>query len=400
MVVPDIVNISCYQRRPPDKINGLYAKEFLVMRKNMDKHKKVLVVGAGPSGMVFALSLAKAGVPVRIIDRRSKRAGISNATGISLGTMKALLELGISEDITQSMTPMSKFIFYEDNKLISDLCIPLLNNEPPAYLYPQIKLERIIESKLNDEGVFVEYQSSIEGINNEGNSIAEIRIKLPGGATEKSHFKWIVGADGAHSTVRELCKFKFNGRIYPEKWSVAEIEVDDWDTEIQAKLFLGSNGVGLFLSNPESAVIQGILNGPNVGELLREKYPTAKFNYERKFKVSLKRVTSPRKNRVWVIGDAAHVQSPVGGQGLNLAVADAVILAELLECDPLNAEKKLARQARKTLLFTDCNYRMLATTFWGVRMLRSSYWALASKSPVISRWFFKSISGLNHYKKL
>ena len=144
----------------------------------MGGKRKVLIVGAGPSGLMCALSLAKAGTPVRLIDRRNERGGISKATGVSLGTIKALGCLGISEDITQLMTPMGRFIFYEDNKLISDLCIPLLNGEPPAYLYPQQKLERIIEGELNKAGVFVEYSSSIEDINNENELFAEVTIKL------------------------------------------------------------------------------------------------------------------------------------------------------------------------------------------------------------------------------
>jgi len=381
-------------------IAALYASRILPMSGSMEKDYKVLIVGAGPSGMICALSLAKAGTPVRIIDRRMERGGISKATGVSLGTIKALAELGISKDITQSMTPMGRFVFYEDNKLISNLRIPLVNNSPPAYLYPQQKLESIIEEELNKEGVYVEYKNSIECIDNGSPGSAEVDIKLADGSIEKSKFEWVIGADGAHSIVREICDFEFKGIVYPEEWSVAEIEIDDWTKEIQAKLFLGSNGVGLFLSNPESGVVQGILNGPSVGKILREKYPKAKFNYEREFKVSLKRVTSPRKNRVWVIGDAAHVQSPVGGQGLNLAVADAIILSNWLESNPAYAEKKLARQARRTLLFTDFDYRMLATKVWGIRVIRNFYWAMAAKYPVISRWFFKSISGINHYKDI
>ena len=364
----------------------------------MSKEYEVLIVGAGPSGMLCALALFKAGVPVRIIDKRSERSCISKATGVSLGTIKALKELGFSASITRLMTPMSRFVFYEDNKLIADMSIPLLNDDPPAYLYPQLKLEKLIENKLNKKGVFVEYQSEIVSIDNDNNMFAVADIQLPDRDICRSKFKWIIGADGAHSTVREISGFEFKGRVYPEDWSVAEIEVDSWTKEIQAKLFLGSNGVGLFLSNPQLGVVQGILNAPNVGQVLREKYPNAKFNYEREFKVSLKRVSTPRKNRVWVIGDAAHVQSPVGGQGLNLAIADAMILSRWLELDENYAERQLMKQAKKTLLFTDFDYRMLATKAWGLRILRNKYWGLAARYPLISRWFFKSISGVSFYK--
>lgn len=364
----------------------------------MDKEHKVLIVGAGPSGMVCALSLVQQGIPVRIIEKRNDRGGISKATGVSLGTIQALYGLGISQKITESMAKMSRFVFYEDDNLVSNLHIPLLNGKPPAYLFPQLKLERIIEEKLNSEGCLVEYDTSIENINNDNSQFSLVRIKLPSGETQEGKFEWVVGADGAHSTVRENVGFDFEGKTYPEEWSVSEIETDEWNSEIQAKLFLGSDGVGLFLSNPEPGIIQGILNGPDVGSRLLEKFPNAKANYERKFRVYLKRVVTPRINRVWLIGDAAHVQSPIGGQGLNLAIADAVILSNWLYSNPAYAERRLSSQAKRTLFFTDFDYKMLATRNTAVRVLRNLYWASASKVPAISRWFFWSISGVKHYK--
>lgn len=372
----------------------LHKKEQMQAIENINK---TLIVGAGPSGMICALSLARSGKPVEIIDKHSVRDSISKATGVSLGTIKALIELGLHDTITDLMTPMSRFLFYENNKIISDLKIPLLNDEPPAYLYPQLKLEKLIEKELNSKGVFIHYGTSIHSIDNH-KSFANVELKYPDGELSKNKFKRIIGADGAHSSVRKLAKFQFEGKVYPEIWSVAEIETKEWDNKIQAKLFLSSDGVGLFLSNPENGIIQGILNSPNIYEQLKEKFPEAKFNYSREFKVSLKKVTRPKKNSVWLIGDAAHVQSPVGGQGLNLAVADAVIISKYLDNDELYAENKLAKQAKSTLFFTDFDYRMLATTNIIIRSIRNTYWHLASKFPWISGWFFKSISGINHYK--
>jgi 2-polyprenyl-6-methoxyphenol hydroxylase-like FAD-dependent oxidoreductase len=365
----------------------------------MDCCSNVLIVGAGPSGLVCALSLTKSGIPVRLIEKRTHRGSFSKATGVSLGTIRALKWMGLSKDITNIMTPMRRFIFYEDNNLISDISIPLIgNNEPPAYLFPQLDLEIIIERELNQLGIFVEYGSTVEKIDNNQQQYVNAEIRRFDGEISAMQAKWIIGADGAHSTVRDLCGFEFIGREYPEEWSVAEIETSEWSNEIQAKLHLGSNGVGLFLSNPKADIIQGILNAPNVGDVLAEMFPNAKLNYQRSFKVSLKRVLRPRKNRVWVIGDAAHVQSPVGGQGLNLAVADAIILSNWLYSREVYAETYLASLAKRTLWFTDFDYKMLATKSYVLRMLRNKYWAVASRFPSISRWFFKSISGINDYK--
>lgn len=365
----------------------------------MEEEHNVLIVGAGPSGMVCALSLLQQGIPVRIIEKRKDRDRISKATGVSLGTIKALSMLGISQDITRHMIPMQRFVFYEDNKLVSNLNIPTLNGEPPAYLYPQAKLEKIIENKLNAIGCHIEYGTSISNIHPPDSSQRVIvELELSNGLVQEETFQWVIGADGAHSTVREIARFDFGGKDYPESWSVSEIKTDDWDSSIQAKLFLGSDGIGLFLSNPEPGIVQGIQNAHGAGNRLMEKFPGARINYERTFNVSLKRVYSPRKGNIWLIGDAAHIQSPVGGQGLNLAIADSFVLSRWLLSNEDYVERKLSDQSRRTLFFTDFDYQMLSTRSMGLRAIRNQYWSLAARMPVISRWFFKSISGLKHYK--
>lgn len=154
----------------------------------------------------------------------------------------------------------------------------------------------------------------------------------------------------------------------------------------------------MFLSNPELGSVQGIVNSQNTRELLRTKFTNTEFNYAREFKVFLKRVTTFRKNRVWVTDEAAHVQSPVGVQELNLAVVDAVILSNWIYQDEVYAEKKMTGFTKKTLLFTDFDKRMLATNACSIRMIRNKYWMIVQYFPSISCWFFKSISGINHYK--
>ena len=126
---------------------------------------------------------------------------------------------------------------------------------------------------------------------------------------------------------------------------------------------------------------------------LKEEFPDAELLYERKFNVSLRRVITPRIECFWLIGDAAHVQSPVGGQGLNLAIWDGITLAKALINNDLAVAKKLSDRAKRVLLFTDFDYKMLATKQPVVRFFRNAYWSFAGRYPVIARWFFQIISG-------
>ena len=351
-----------------------------------------LVIGAGPSGLIFALECARKGKKVRIIDKRKERGSLNKATGLAAGAIEWLKPYSFMDEIIRDSSPMKGFVFHDNENLIARVSVPKVDNNPPAYMYQQIDIERHMERELQKYDIQVEYGTEFVSINE--NSENRLSVKLVTNDLEADFiFDWVIGADGAHSKVRKEAGFSFVGRDYPEEWSVAEITTNNWPDDIQAQLFLKSDGIGLFLSNPTKNTVQGILNSPNVGKQLISKFPGGVVNYERAFKVSLRRVTSPRKNCIWLIGDAAHVQSPVGGQGLNLALWDGVTLAKALLENNLSVESVLAKRAKKVLMFTDFDYRMLSTKSSLIRLFRNYYWKLAIRFPLISKWFFQTISG-------
>lgn len=319
---------------------------------------------------------------------------MEKATGIAQGVWRALAPYGITSDVIADAIPMRHFVFHDNDKVVANVPVPAANGNPPAHLYPQGALEQRMEQALKRYGVFVEYGVTFKSIEENGD---DIRVTLLHGTAQTPEIfvgQWVIGADGAHSDVRQTIGLPFPGRDYPENWSVAEISTSKWPVNIQAQLFLQSNGVGLFLSQPSSGVVQGILNGPGAATALQDKFADADIRYERNFKVALRRVPTPRLGRVWLIGDAAHIQSPVGGQGLNLAIWDGITLAEGLMRGDLTVERKLGRRSRIVLAFTDFDYRMLASRNGAVRWARNYYWSVAARHPIIAQWFFKMISGV------
>jgi len=358
------------------------------------KKPNIIVIGAGASGLAFALESIHQGVQVRIIDKRTSRSAIGKATGVALGTWNQLSKFGISSDSLSSAIPMQKFVFHDDEKLVACISVPNLNGSPPAHLYPQSALEQNMEQKLIERGVFVEYGTEISCFESSEKNAHVTLYRKDENHSEIVNADWVIGADGAHSTVRKLTKLPFIGRDYPEKWSVAEIETNLWKEEVQAELFLKSNGIGLFVSQPKKGTVQGILNSPDVVGKLKRKFPDANFLYNRDFRVSLRRVPTPRLGRAWLLGDAAHVQSPIGGQGLNLAIWDGITLAESLLTDKFDVEQRLIKRARMVLLFTDFDYRMLVSKSVIVRSIRNKFWSVAERYPIIAKWFFKIISGV------
>lgn len=359
----------------------------------LEQEPKILVVGGGASGLALALSCAQRGVLVRIVEKRQSRSLIQKATGVAQGVWHQLDKLGVSKRIISAAFPMRHFVFHDGDRLVADVLVPLIEGKPPAYLYPQGSLEVAMEQALLAYGVLVEYGVAFSAVE-QTDETARVSLSHANGNAEVVEVDWLVGADGIHSNVRSLVGIPFEGKDYREDWSVAEISTQQWPDNIQAQLFLRSDGVGLFLSQPSPGVIQGILNGIGVSAAMTERFPDAEVHYAREFRASLRRVPTPRSGRVWVIGDAAHVQSPVGGQGLNLAIWDGITLGKaLLEGDD-SVEQRLARRARRVLLFTDFDYRMLATRSRAIRFLRNQYWSLASRHPWLARWFFRIISGV------
>jgi 2-polyprenyl-6-methoxyphenol hydroxylase-like FAD-dependent oxidoreductase len=374
-----------------------------IYRKRNDQHGsvqmnesslRILVVGAGASGLSFALQCSFRGMVVRIVDKRPSRSMIEKATGVAAGVWSQLEKFGISPNSVATAIPMRNFAFYDDGVLVANVPVPEIDGETPAHLFPQGELELHLEKVLLSKGIAVEYGTEFVSFE-ETESEVDVRLKNTSKAEESvNSFDWLIGADGAHSKVREAAEMLLLGRSYPEQWSVAEVTTNQWPSAAQAQLYLQSNGEGLFLSQPKAGVVQGILNAENAAKRLRAQFKDAEVRYERHFKVALKRVSTPRKGRIWLIGDAAHVQSPVGGQGLNLAIWDGITLAEGLVAGNLNVESILAARAKRVLLFTDFDYRMLATKNRFIRYIRNQYWSHAAKHPGLARWFFKIISGV------
>lgn len=354
----------------------------------------ILVIGAGASGLAFALSSIAQGVKVRIIDRRATRSMIGKATGVAQGVWNQLAPFGITATVIVDAIPMRNFVFHDNGELVANVPVPNVNGSPPAHLYPQDELERKMEDVLAAHGVKVEYGTSFERIEQSADGAHVTLRREANQNVEICEAEWVIGADGARSEVRRATQLPFNGRDYPEQWSVAEISTQAWPTGIQAQLYLESSGVGLFLSQPSPGVVQGILNAAGAASALKSKFADAQLRYEREFRVSLRRVPTPRCGRIWLIGDAAHVQSPVGGQGLNLAIWDGITLAKALAHSDLSVERRLATRARSVLFFTDFDYRMLATRVTALRLARNHYWRLAARQPILARWFFKVISGV------
>jgi 2-polyprenyl-6-methoxyphenol hydroxylase-like FAD-dependent oxidoreductase len=311
-------------------------------------NSQVLVVGAGPTGLTAAIELARHGISVRVVDKVLPRpATESRAIGTHSRTMEIFECIGVLPKMLEAGRTIRGFSFYAEGKQIGRLGFEELDAPYPFVLIlQQAETERFLIERLSEFGVEVERPKELVAFeqNAEG-----VRVKLRGaeaGEEEDADFSYLVAADGAHSTVRKQLGLSFEGNK-TEAAYVADARID-WegnppDTNdgnmflgLQRMLIMGLLPSGLWRigatmepddefmqpEKPSLELLQGIIDEQgNVGARLRE------IVWSSTFKISYRKVEKLRHGRVFLAGDAAHIHSPAGGQGMNTGVQDAFNLA-------------------------------------------------------------------------
>jgi NADPH-dependent dioxygenase len=319
----------------------------------------VVVVGAGPVGLSAAIELARRDVPVRIIDAATGPSTTSKAIGTHARTLEALVRSGVTDRLVERGLPIRRFRLHDQARVLGDLDLAELPSVfPYALSLGQDVTERVLLDRLSELGVEVEWGTRLEALHQDLDSAgsAEVRLVLardgagddPSGATGRSEemaASWVVGCDGARSMVRRQARIGFTGEPFPEWFLVADLLIDGDLGKQRANLFFSdAGGTAVFplpepgafrlatpLPRPEAAedaptidlaAIRHLWNG-RVGRPARLSEP----RWISPFQFQIRLADQYRRGRVFLAGDAAHVHSPVGGQGMNTGIQDVVNLA-------------------------------------------------------------------------
>ncbi|EED83917.1 hypothetical monooxygenase [Postia placenta Mad-698-R] len=271
----------------------------------------VLIVGAGPSGLALALSLVQHGVQVRIIDRDQQFHIGQRGAGIQPRTLEAWNLLGVLPDILSKSMGLLPMRFYklpggvEPAKTI-DLITPEDPTPDTPYIHAQLlgqaKTEQILREHLAKYGCHVERGTELLSLEQNGSHVVAHLVKRSGDeeANESVVSRWLVGTDGARGTVRKQLGLTFLGESLSGKFVFGEIVVKNLSRDCSHNWGSFESGMWDILHDPYQAYS---LSTPNV-----------------------RMVNKFSEGRVFVAGDAAHVHSPVGGQGMNSSVQDSLNL--------------------------------------------------------------------------
>jgi 2-polyprenyl-6-methoxyphenol hydroxylase-like FAD-dependent oxidoreductase len=293
-----------------------------------------LIAGAGPVGLTLACELTRYGLGVRIIDSAPEPTDQSRALVVWPRTMEHLERMGLAQRFVQTGRKAHEGHFFQGGEQIATF--PLDNVATPfpfALMIPQDQTERLLTERLRELGVEVERGKTLTTLTHTADSVTAIF----GGETLT--VPWLIGTDGAHSAVRHAVGAEFDGTTLPSDWVLGDVHLSGPVAVSTVELHLHQDGIlAMFpVGDGRTRVIANVHTGPadpTLGEIqaildrrdgrgLRADDPV----WLSGFHINERKVAEYRHGRVFLAGDAAHIHSPAGGQGMNTGMQDAVNLA-------------------------------------------------------------------------
>ena len=302
----------------------------------------ILVVGAGPTGLSLAAQLAEFGVASRVIDRGQDRVHESRALAIQPRTLEVLAGLGVTGQLVANGNPAAQLRLHVRGR---ELAVPLfdLGLDDTAYPYllflSQAETERILEVHLTAAGVTVERGVELVDLTTTADAVVAM-LRHRDGQEESVSARYVVGCDGAHSTVRRAGGIAFTGGAYPQTFILADAEADGIKPGA-AHVFLSGNGMLFFFPLGKPATWRLLAMRPPTDptppeapvtldevQAIADAYTHASVRlrdpvWRTYFGLQHRHATRYQAGRIFVAGDAAHVHSPAGAQGMNTGIQDA-----------------------------------------------------------------------------
>jgi 2-polyprenyl-6-methoxyphenol hydroxylase-like FAD-dependent oxidoreductase len=321
------------------------------------KQPRVLIVGAGPTGLTAAVELARRGIVAEVIERQESASQLSRAVGILPSSMDILAPSGVADAIRRDAVPYRAAVFHDEDRVFARL--PLNESEDAGYRLfglAQDRTETHLRTAFESMGGRVRYATALTKLTQDESSARAW--------TGNAHAEYdcVIGADGVHSTVRQALNLNFPGRTLPEKWSIADVDCLDWPTPNEFHGYLRSAGRVVVVAPLEPTRFRIVSNTEHALETLPVPMRVTRVRREASFHISVRQVERYRAGCVFLAGDAAHCHSPVGGRGMNLGIADAADLARRITGDDLDGYASARHAAGKeTITLSERGRRALTS---------------------------------------
>jgi 2-polyprenyl-6-methoxyphenol hydroxylase-like FAD-dependent oxidoreductase len=305
----------------------------------------VLIVGAGPTGLVLALWLTKSNIAVRIIDKTSEAGTTSRALAVQARTLEFYQQLGLARAVVDAGVKVAAVNLWVRGRRAARA--PLMDIGrgsspfPFPLVYPQDAHEKLLIERLGALGVQVERQTELVSFEQAPDGVTAL-LEHASGTVERCDASYLAGCDGARSRVREGLGIGFPGGTYEHMFYVADAQANGpvADHELHVDLDT-SDFIAVFPLKGEHRIrLIGSVRVPLGSEqrtptfadvstqpISQMKIDIEKVNWFSTYRVHHRVALSFQRERAFLLGDAAHIHSPVGGQGMNTGIGDAVNLA-------------------------------------------------------------------------
>ncbi|HEY1693964.1 MAG TPA: FAD-dependent monooxygenase [Polyangiaceae bacterium] len=314
-------------------------------RADSSSSTDVLVAGAGPTGLVLALALAKLGVRARVVDKAATTGTTSRALAVQARTLELYDQLGLADEVVARGLRVPGVNFWLDGERQVRVELgPIGEGKTPypyALIFPQDEHEALLVERLRAAGGTVERPVELVHLEPSGDGVLA-HLRGADGAVEECRASYVAGCDGARSRVRESIRTGFPGGTYEHLFYVADIEARGRVVDGELHVMLDRAGfLGVFplaggsrarlVGTIEDAAVRGGREARwedvDLGAVERAGIQVARVNWFSTYRVHHRVADHFQRGPVFLLGDAAHIHSPVGGQGMNTGIGDAMNLA-------------------------------------------------------------------------
>lgn len=312
--------------------------------QTLQAETQILIAGAGPSGLALAAALSQRGVKPVIIDRQAAGANTSRACVVHARTLEVLESLDVTQDLLDEGVKVPIFRVRDRDRSLLTIDFSVL---PSRYhftlMIPQNRVEAILLHRLESLGCDVVRPCELVRFSASAASDVEAQVRSKQ-STQSVRAQWLIGCDGMHSAVREQSGIAFSGGEYEASFVLADVRMDWPLSRDEVTLFYSPKGLVVVapLPNERFRIVATVDEAPEVPSLdfvqavLDARGPAINpgrirdVTWSSRFHIHHRVAQHPRKGRVLLCGDAAHVHSPAGGQGMNTGIQDSISLAEAL----------------------------------------------------------------------
>jgi 2-polyprenyl-6-methoxyphenol hydroxylase-like FAD-dependent oxidoreductase len=383
----------------------------------------VVIAGAGPTGLVLACILADRGIPFVLLDRLAEGANTSRAAVVHARTLEVLEQLNVTDRLRAAGHIVPRFCLRDRDRTLAAVRFDQLPTRYPyTLMVPQQITEAILLERLRKSGGDVHRPFVVSVVQQDDDGVS-VTVTDEGGAAQSIRAKYLVGADGMHSTVRQQAGIGFRGDAYEQSFVLADVKMD-WPLAVdEVSLFFSPDGLVVVAPLPggHHRIVATVDTAPDhpdladVQRLLDTRGPVAhparirEISWSSRFRVHHRLADHYRAGRILLAGDAAHVHSPAGGQGMNTGIQDAVALGHVLvavcagqgDASLLDQYEQTRRPiAEHVVAFTDRMTSVATQRTPRRRAMRNAMISIIGRIPAVPRLLATELAGLRQPREL